>query len=210
MATARRLPDPPLLVVTDRRMAGRPLAEVAEAAFRGGCRWLMVREKDLDDAALAALVGDIVSRAGPYGAAVSVNGDARVAAACGAHGVHLPQGRSVPAARRVVGRGALVGVSAHSPGEAWTAAAAGADYATLSPIFATASKPGYGPPLGLDELRTIAWRLPIPLVALGGITADTAGECMTAGAAGVAALGAVMGADDATAATRALIAALQR
>ena len=65
-------PESPLLLITDRAMARRPLREVAAAALRGGCRWVMVREKDLAEAALARLVQDIMDLARPHGAAVSV------------------------------------------------------------------------------------------------------------------------------------------
>ncbi len=189
-------PESPLLLITDRAMARRPLREVAAAALRGGCRWLMVREKDLAEAALARLVQDIMDLARPYGAAVSVNGAAGVAADCGARGVHLPQGHGVAEARRAVGRDALVGVSAHSIEEAADAAAEGADYLTASPVFATASKPGYGPALGLEGLSRIAGAVDIPVLALGGVTRENAADCLAAGAAGVAVMGAVMRARD--------------
>ncbi len=191
------LPAPPLLVITDRRAPARwPLSDAVAAAFAGGCRWVMVREKDLPPAALAALVEEIVVLARPFGAAVSVNGNATVAAECSASGVHLPQGQDLAAARRIAGEAALVGVSAHSLDEAHAAEAQGADYVTLSPVFPSESKPGYGPALGPDGLARIAAALDIPVVALGGITAANAEECLATGAAGVAVLGAVMRAED--------------
>ncbi|MFQ5784870.1 MAG: thiamine phosphate synthase [Alphaproteobacteria bacterium] len=187
----------PLLVISDRRASARgSLSYVVAAAFAGGCRWLMVREKDLPPAALAALVEEIVALARPFGAAVSVNGDATVAVERGARGVHLPQGHDVAAARRIVGETTLVGVSAHSLDEARAAEAQGVDYVTLSPVFPSASKPGYGPVLGADGFARIAAALDVPVVALGGITAANANECLAAGAAGVAVLGAVMHAED--------------
>ncbi len=191
-----RLPTPPLLVITDRKTAPRPLGEVIEAVFEGGGRWLMLREKDLTENALADLAQEVIALAKPYGALVSVNCDARVAAECGAQGVHLPQGVSVAEARRVVGDAALLGVSAHSAEEAHRAAASGADYVSLSPIFLSESKPGYGPALGGEELRRIAAALAIPVVALGGVTPATAAACLEAGAAGIAVMGTVMRADD--------------
>ena len=203
------LPAPPLLFITGRNVARRPLGDVAGAAFDGGLRWLMVREKDLPEDDLAALVDDIVARAMPYGALVSVNGDAAVAAGCGAGGVHLPQGHSVAEARRLAGDGALIGVSAHSLAEAERAAADGADYVTLSPVFTPTSKPDYGPPLGTGELGRVAAAVDIPIVALGGIDAANAGDCLASGAAGVAVLGGVMGAADPRQAVAALLAAIR-
>lgn len=187
-----RLPEPPLLVITDRAMARRPLAAMAEAVFKGGCRWLMLREKDLDAAAREALAAEIIELAKPYGAHVTINRDPTP----GADGVHLPQGHAVGDARRLAGRGALIGVSAHSLDEARIAADAGADYVTLSPVFLSASKPGYGPALGLDGLSRIAAKLAIPIVALGGVGEDNAARCLDAGAHGVAVMGGVMAAAD--------------
>jgi thiamine-phosphate pyrophosphorylase len=182
----------PLLVITDRTLARRALREVCADAFAGGCRWLMVREKDLTRKQLAILVSEVVDSARAHGAMVSVNGDAGVAAACGARGVHLPRDGDVYDARRVMGEDGLIGVSAHSIAEARRAREVGADYVTLSPIYLSESKPGYGPALGLDELRRVALALPLPVIALGGITAENATDCVTAGAAGVAVMGTVM------------------
>lgn len=203
-----RLPQPPLLVITDRRRARRPLLELLEELFAAGVRWVMVREKDLPETELAALVEEVVRRARAWGAAVVVNGHAGVAAACGADGVHLPQGFSVAEARRLVGPDRWVGVSAHNLEEAQRAAAAGADYITLSPIFTPVSKPDYGPPLGLEALRQVARAVPIPVIALGGITPANARSCLEAGAAGIAVLGGLMEATDPQEAARAYFQAM--
>lgn len=187
-----RLPDPPLLVITDRKRSNRPLAAMAEAVFKGGCRWLMLREKDLDHQARNALAAEIIAVAEPFGAHVTISRDPTD----GADGVHLPQGLSVGDVRWRVAKHALVGVSAHSLNEAQIAAEEGADYVTLSPIFPTASKPGYGPALGLDGLRHVADRLPIPIIALAGVAEDNIADCLSAGASGVAVMGGVMRAAD--------------
>ncbi len=73
---------------------------------------------------------------------------------------------------------------------------AGADYVTVSPVFPTASKPGYGPAIGLDGLAGRSRRRAAPVVALGGITPDNAALCRAAGAVGIAVMGEVMRADD--------------
>jgi thiamine-phosphate pyrophosphorylase len=90
----------------------------------------------------------------------------------------------------------MIGVSAHSVGEAGAAESAGADYATISPMFPTQSKPGYGPPIYLDGLKRVVGKVTIPLVALGGVTAATALSCRRAGASGIAAMGTIMRASD--------------
>lgn len=188
------IPDPPMLLVTDRTMARQPLERAVERAFFGGCRWVMVREKDLDLEERLSLVRRIVAAAEPYNAKVLVNSDLKAAEI--AHGVHLPQGLSCTNARKALGPDKIIGVSAHSAGEAGAAASAGADYVTISPIFPTRSKPGYGPPLYLEGLKRIAKRVPVPVIALGGVTAATALSCRRAGAAGVAVMGTIMRASD--------------
>jgi thiamine-phosphate pyrophosphorylase len=165
-----------------------------ERSFDGGCRWVMIREKDLDSDERQKLVETILKIAEPYNAKVLVNADLKVAEI--AHGVHLPQGQSCGSARATLGPEKIIGVSAHTLGEAGAAASAGADYATISPMFPTQSKPGYGPPLYLDGLKRVAGKVTIPLVALGGVTAATALSCRRAGAFGVAAMGTVMRASD--------------
>lgn len=202
------LPDPPLLVITDRGQARAPLTGIAEALFQAGGRWLMLREKDLDPAACRELLRALAALGAPFGATVTVNGDLAAAEACGAAGFHLPTGGDIEAARHALGPGALLGASTHSLEEARAAAETGADYVTLSPIFESASKPGYGPALGPAGLEAVTARLTIPVVALGGVSAGNAAACLKAGAAGVAVMGAIMGAADPGAAARQLLAVL--
>jgi thiamine-phosphate pyrophosphorylase len=190
----RGLPQPPILVITDRRQARRPLEEIAERLFAAGCRWLSLREKDLEASARLALLERLVALGRAHGAVVSVHEDVAAARAAGAQGVHLPAGLAPGAARAALGAAALIGCSAHDHTE--LAALAGADYATLSPIFASASKPGYGPALGIAGLAAAAGAAPLPLVALGGIDAENARSCLAAGAEGVAVMGSVMAADN--------------
>jgi thiamine-phosphate pyrophosphorylase len=185
------LPVPPLLVISDRHQARRPLEEVAAAAFAGGCRWFSLREKDLPAEDRQDLLGALVALGRRFGAVVTAHEDIEAVAAVGADGVHLPSGGS-PAAARARLPGALIGASAHSGDEASALLRAGADYVTVSPVFVTASKPGYGPALSLDGLARIAGQAPGPVVALGGITAENARSCLAAGATGVAVMGEVM------------------
>ena len=201
------LPDPPLLVISDRSQARLPLIDVAEAVFRGGCRWFSLREKDLPAAERRALLADLVELGRPFGAVVMAHEDIDAVEAVSAAGVHLPAGSDPAAARRRLPRG-LIGVSAHSENEAGAQLRAGADYVTLSPIFLTDSKPGYGPALGLDALAAAAAKAPGPIVALGGITPHNAAACLAAGARGVAVMGEIMRAADPEATIRQLLAAL--
>ena len=185
------LPVPPLLVISDRRQAKLPLDQIAGQAFGAGCRWFSLREKDLTPAARRALLGRLVSLGHRFGAAVMVHDDVEAAAAEGADGVHLPSRGNIAAARSRLPQ-ALIGASAHSAEEATAMLQAGADYVTASPVFVTASKPGYGPALGLDGLARIVAAARGPVIALGGITEGNAAGCLAAGACGIAVMGEVM------------------
>jgi thiamine-phosphate pyrophosphorylase len=189
------LPDPPLLVISDRGQARRPLVEVAEAAFAGGCRWFSLREKDLAADERRGLLAALVELGHRFGAVVTAHEDVDAAIAAGADGVHLPGGADPRAARARLTRG-LIGASAHSAAEAAALLRAGADYVTASPVFPTASKPGYGPAIGLDGLAATVAAARGAVVALGGVTPDNAALCRAAGAVGIAVMGEVMRADD--------------
>jgi thiamine-phosphate pyrophosphorylase len=202
-----RLPDPPLLAISDRRQARRPLLEVAAAAFAGGCRWFSLREKDLPAVERRALLGELVALGRRYGATVMAHDDVAAIVAAGAGGVHLPAGGNPKAARALLPAG-LIGGSAHSASEAAALIEAGADYVTISPVFVTASKPGYGPALGLEGLAAVVAATRGPVVALAGITPQNARSCIEAGAAGIAVMGEIMRAADPEAVIGALLGAL--
>jgi thiamine-phosphate pyrophosphorylase len=189
------LPDPPLLVISDRSQARRPLIEVAQAAFAVGCRWFSLREKDLPANERHTLLAALVDLGQQFGAVVTVHEDIDAVIAAGAHGVHLPGAGDLRAARTRL-PAALIGVSAHSAAEATAQLREGADYVTLSPVFLTASKPGYGPAIGLDGLARAVAAAPGPVLALGGVTVESAAACLAAGARGIAVMGEVMRALD--------------
>ncbi len=200
---------PPLLVVTDRHGADRPLPDTVRAAVAGGARFVWLRDRDLDREARRNLSRDLVAILAPVGGRLVVGGDVELAAEIGAQGVHLSGSAGsdgIRAARTTLGAAALIGVSAHTVAEIAAAETAGADYATLSPIFPTASKPGYGPALGVAALRAAAHGLPV--FALGGIDADNARACREAGATGVAIMGGVMRGSDPQGATARILAGL--
>ena len=200
------LPDPPLLVISDRSQAGQPLEQIAEAAFAGGCRWFSLREKDLPSVERRALLATLVALGRRFDATVTVHDDIEAAVATGAAGVHLRSGGDPRAARARL-PGALIGVSAHSAQEAASLLRAGADYVTASPVFLTASKPGYGPALGIAALAAIITQASGPVVALGGITPENAALCRAAGAQGIAVMGEIMRAADPQATVARLIGA---
>jgi len=202
-----KLPAPPLLVITDRRQARRPLEELAEAIFAGGCRWLSLREKDLAAAERRTLLSALVTLGRRWKAIVTVHEDIDAAVMGGAGGVHLPSAGSPEAARARLPDG-LIGASAHSAEEAAALLSSGADYVTVSPVFVTASKPGYGPAIGLDGLARVVAQVSGPVIALGGITAANAALCLSSGAHGVAVMGEIMRAADPRATVESILAAM--
>jgi thiamine-phosphate pyrophosphorylase len=175
--------------ITDRRLAGgtEALVKIISRNLMDGVDLVQIREKDLSARDLVELVERVLLLPNPHGSRILVNSRVDVAMGCGAAGVHLP-GHSFPVdrVRRIAPAHFLVGVSCHIESELYEAEAAGADFALLSPVFVSSSKPETQPPLGLDRLERMVAKVRIPVLALGGISQRTAPSCVSAGAAGVA------------------------
>ena len=201
-----KLPDPPLLLVTDRQQARLPLAEVVTAALAAGCRWVSVREKDLSADDQIALVRTLLPTVRRHGGRLTVHGDAALANACGADGVHLPSGSDPARSRAMLGAGKLIGVSIHTVTEAEAIDPGAVDYAIAGPAYETASKPGYGPEIGRKGLAEIARAARVPVLAIGGINVARVAEVLAAGPAGVAVMGGVMRTTDPGQVMKALLA----
>ncbi|WP_430780469.1 thiamine phosphate synthase [Actinoplanes sp. G11-F43] len=163
-----------LVVLTDRRSASGPLVRVVEEAVRSGAAWVVLRERDLPydrRTALAERLRTVV----PPGRLIVAGPDP-----LGGDAVHLAGADPLPAGVSLVGR-------------SWHGAEdlSGVDYVTVSPVYPTVSKPGYGPALGASGAAALG--APVPWLALGGVDSpQRAGECAAAGAAGIAVMGAVM------------------
>ena len=200
---------PPLYAIVDPLDTGRDPAALAAALLRGGARLVQLRwpgasARELLGAALA-----IRPLARAAGALFLVNDRPDVARAAEAEGVHLGQyDLPVAAARRVLGAGRLIGVSTHDPGQARAAEAAGADYLGVGPVYATATKPDALAPRGLALVSAVRAAVRCPLVAIGGITPETAAAVRAAGADAVAMIGALVRAPDPEAAVRDVLARL--
>jgi thiamine-phosphate pyrophosphorylase len=203
-----RFPDPPLLLVTDRSQAARPLADVVTAALAAGCRWVSVREKDLPAADQIVLAKTLLAIARRFGACLTVHGDAAAARACGADGVHLAAKSDANRARAVLGTDKLLGLSIHDLGEGREVDPAVVDYVIGGPVHQTISKPGYGPALGVPGLRALVDASAVPVIGIGGIEPKTVADVIASGAEGIAVMGTVMRASDPGAKMAALLRAL--
>lgn len=201
---------PVICMITDGRLAGHggvdALVERVSAAVRAGVDLIQVREAAVDDRILAAVVNGCVRAVRGTRARVVVNDRLDVAIACGAQGVHL-KSDSYPAARAraLAPAGFLIGRSVHSAAEAIRAD--GADYVVFGAVFPTSSKPGQTP-AGLAALEETVRATTRPVLAVGGVTVETAGPVARTGAAGVAAIG--MFADHAVSALPAVVQSLTR
>jgi thiamine-phosphate diphosphorylase len=197
-----------LHVLTNEAVARRPdLARQASAVARAGRLALHARGPALTGREHAELARTVATAVQGTSALLFVNDRADLARLAGAHGLHLPAaGLPVPAARAVLGPGVVIGRSVHSLAEIESAMGEGADYLMLGPVFATASHPGAAP-VGLD---LIARAQPLPVIAIGGITAERVPQCLDAGAYGVAVIRAVWDAPDAGTAARIILLSLNQ
>ncbi|HEY3051369.1 MAG TPA: thiamine phosphate synthase [Gaiellaceae bacterium] len=154
--------------------------EAAVRAVEGGATVIQLRLK-------GAPTGNVVETGRPFRdlpATFVVNDDVEAALVLRADGVHL--GRDDPGAERALEHGLMLGISASGPEEAIAGERLGATYIGAGPVWATPSKPDADPPIGLEGLAAICEAASIPVVAIGGIDAANAADCVTAGAAGVA------------------------
>jgi thiamine-phosphate pyrophosphorylase len=182
---------------------------LADALLAGGARLLQLRLKDVSTRTLLEVARALCARTRRHGALLIVNDRPDVARAADADGVHLGQDDlPAAAARRILPRPALIGISTHDDRELAAALAAEPDYVAVGPIYATASKAGAAAPRGLGVLAGARRRTKLPLVAIGGITLETAAAVRRAGADSVAMIGALVRAPDVAVATRQALAAL--
>jgi thiamine-phosphate pyrophosphorylase len=182
------------MLVTDRRRlaADEPtrcatLVELAGAAARGGVGLIQIRERDLEDGRLLALIRDVVGAVEGTGTRVVVNDRPDLAIAGRAHGVHLPAD-GVPAARvrGLLPDDAVLGRSIHSSAEA---GATETDYVVFGTVYETGSKPAGHPVAGAAALAAACREAAVPVLAIGGVTPARFDEIARAGAAGFAAIG---------------------
>ncbi len=204
-----RLALPPLYAIVDPLETGQDPVTLAAAFLAGGARLIQLRWKGASSRELVAAATAIRAWATAARALFLVNDRPDIARAVGADGVHLGQDDlPLAAARRILGPGPVIGISTHSVDEARAAHASGADYLGIGPVYATASKSDALTPRGLDLVRAVRIAVPVPLVAIGGITAATAPGVLAAGADAVAMIAGLVRTADPAAAVGTVLARL--
>ena len=185
---------PVLCLITDRRRFGgdweSALVDRVGVAARAGVDLVQVRERDLDGGPLLRVVTACVDAVRGTRARVLVNDRLDVALAALAHGVHLrADSMAAVRVRGVVPSGFLIGRSVHSAAEAAATTAGGSlDYLMFGTVFETGSKPGRDA-AGVGALAAVVHATTLPVLAVGGLTADRVDQVAAAGAAGMAAIG---------------------
>ena len=193
----------PLYVILDRGAAGgRDLATLLDAVLEGGCRLVQLREKTMPLNELYPVAHALRRRCREAACLFIVNDRVDLALALEADGVHVGQD-DLPAreARRLLRPGMILGVSTHDESQARRARDDGADYVAVGSMYPTGSKAGFRL-VGPDLVRRVRPEIPVPLVAIGGITVDNVAEVIRAGADAVAVISAVCATPDPAAAAR--------
>jgi len=200
-----------LYVLMTQSACRLPILEAARMVIRGGADVLQLREKEIPDREMAALGRALRKMTGGAGVGLIVNDRPDIAALVGADGCHVGQDDLPPrAARKVLQPDQILGVSTHSLEQAQRAVTEGADYIGIGPVYPTTTK-GYERGIGCRLVHQVAGAVGVPVVAIGGITAERVPELLAGGRVGrigIAVCSAVLGADDIEAATAAFRAVL--
>ncbi len=187
-----------LYAVTDRRWLkpGQTLTEAVWEALKGGATFVQLREKEMDAAGIEAEAGELKQLCGEFGVPFVIDDAVDIAVRAGADGVHVGQeDMEAGRARTLLGRDAIVGVSAETVEEAVLAEKNGADYLGVGAVFPTGSKDD-AIPVGFDTLRNICEAVSIPVIAIGGITKDNVRKLRGTGIAGIAVISAIFAQPD--------------
>jgi len=194
-----------LVLVTDGQGDADRIERVVAAALSAGLGCVQLREPSWSDSQMVAVAGRLRPRLEAADGLLLINDRVELVAAGHAHGVHLGR-RSIPLerARAALGTAAVLSFSAHDAGELDRAAVAGCDFASLSPVWPTTSKPGAAA-LGPTRAEALTAAAALPVVWLGGIGAQQAAVAAGSSAAGLAVRSALMTATDVGRTTAALL-----
>lgn len=198
-------PDYSIYLVTDDGcLQGRALLDCVREALEGGVTLVQYRAKTASSAEMYAEALQLKALCDSFNVPLIINDRLDIAMAVGAAGVHLGQD-DLPcaAARRILGEDYLIGVSAHNPAEAKAALQSGADYLGCGAVFGTATKADVKK-LGTEGLEAICKAKELPVVGIGGVTADNYREVRAAGADGAAIVSGILAQPDIRATVRAI------
>ena len=186
-----------LYAITDEGcLKGRDLFEQAELALQGGVTCLQLRDKNMDTDTLAETASELLKICRRYGVPLIVNDNYSAALKSGADGVHVGiDDAPVAEIRRIAGKDFIIGATAKTVEQAVRAEKAGADYIGVGAVFPSPTKKN-AIRITPSQLREIASSVDIPAVAIGGITADNAGEIKGCGQCGIAVVSPVFAAED--------------
>lgn len=199
-----------LQFITNPTSVDEALAQ-AEAALEGGCRWIQLRWKDAPADGLVRAAHACANACRRHGAVFIIDDHVELVGQCGADGVHLGKNDMPPSeARRMLGPCRIIGATANTPADIDNAASQGADYIGYGPFRFTSTKKNLSPVLGLDGYRVATAHcretgIGLPIVAIGGITADDIPAIMDTGVSGIAVSGVIASASDPVDATRRLL-----
>ena len=201
-----------LHVITDTTIQSQfTHAELAKMAIESGADTIQFRQKAGGTRELVESAQAVQAACAEHWIPLIVNDRADIALAVGAAGAHFGQDDlPVAVGRRILSPEMIIGASARTEEKILEAISAGADYIGFGPIYQTSSKPDAELPKGLEALQRMAEIAQCPIIAIGGITVETAYEVIRAGAHGIAVISAVCGAADPVAATRDLCDEIQR
>ena len=190
--------DYSLYLVTDRGISrGRTTIQIVEAALRGGVTCVQLREKTCSTREFITQALSIKDHLKRYNVPLIINDRVDIALAVNADGVHLGQSdMPIETAKAILKDSMIIGISAESLKNAVQAEKDGADYIGVGSIYATSTKTDTASPLGLEGLREIRRSVKIPLVGIGGLNRENAGEVINNGADGVAVVSAIVAAHD--------------
>jgi thiamine-phosphate pyrophosphorylase len=190
---------PPLYAILDPSLSVRPVTEIVESLVTGGVELIQLRDKRSSPRLIYAQAKELVSRFAATSVRFIINDRPDIAAMAGAAGVHVGQDDlPVEAARTVCGSGLWVGVSTHNLAQLRDADHTSADYIAVGPIFPTGTKENPDPVVGVDFVRAARQLTRKPLVAIGGITVESAADVFRAGADSVAVIRDLIAAPDPT------------
>ncbi|HUX46956.1 MAG TPA: thiamine phosphate synthase [Desulfosporosinus sp.] len=197
ISNRRTLPAGIYALTSELHSQGRSNIEVANEILASGAPILQYREKAKKVSNMYKECLVLRAMTQQYGALFIINDHLDLALAVGADGVHIGQDDlPLSKVRELVGPDLLIGVSTHSPAQAWAAASGGADYIGVGPLFTTNTKIDVCHPVGLEYLDYIVKNLDIPFVAIGGIKEHNLAEVIKTGARTVAFVTEIVGNPD--------------